>query len=567
MIFLTGAEYLVSALHRYEVSDVFGIPGGVVLDFLYALNDSCSVVPHLLYNEQSAAFAACGYAQRKNNLACAYATRGPGIANMITAIAEAWQESLPVLFITAHKNCNTESTRMDFDQELNFVKCISNFIKYAKTVDSVDEFPLIIEDACRIAVSGRKGPVFLDFSAELFKSNILQLNFLNKKIDGVDNTEINNEIFLNVYNLLSNAKRPLFLIGDGVRKSGNQEYICKYLSQTCIPVISSRGAQDCMSGYDNYFGYIGSHGIRHANFILSKADLIIALGNRLSFPIKSQSFLPVFQNSKVVRIDIDKSEFHRILPNTYNCCIDAWKFLQKLDIQNISLNTDSNWLSTCKQIRNLLIDMDLSLPSKSIIEILKLLRKRKCTYVCDVGNNEFFFSSAFQRIQPCGCVLYSRSFGTLGVAIGRAIGAYYAEKKNITICVIGDYGFQYNIQELQYITQFRLPIKIILMNNYSSGMIKDHEESLQKYPLHVSEENGYTVPSFKKIVESYGISFLSFSNDYNNLENALINDEPYVIEISYDSNIKLTPYLPRGRMCYDMLPSLDENLFTQLKAF
>ncbi len=562
---MTGAESIVKILQKYDVTDAFGIPGGVILDFLYALNDSKSIKPHLLYSEQAAGFAACGYAHRKNNLACAYATRGPGIANMITSMAEAYQESLPVLFLTAHANCNSDSFRFEFDQELDFSKSVAQFTKCSYFIDNIGELSEKVEKACRSAVSGRKGPVFIDVSARLFKDSITELPIIVERTEENTQYDIIDEFIPYLESVLNNAKRPIFLIGDGIRKSGKTDFLRNYLSKIEIPVLSSRGAQDYMAGYRNYFGYIGSHGIRYANYILSKSDLIIALGNRLSFPLKSQSYAPILQNTKIVRIDIDKNEFFRKIPNSLNLCIDVGEFLQYLNKKAFDWKEYLSWISVCNQIKSILCDIDLSLPSKMLTNILDIVKNLDYTYVCDVGNCEFFFSRAFEKCQPKGVILYSRSFGTLGSALGKAIGAFYSIKKPV-ICVIGDSGFQYSIQELQYLVQWKIPIKILLMNNSSLGMIKDYEERQGKERLHVSEDSDYTVPDFKKVIESYGINFISYDDDYVTLKDGLKNLLPCVIELKYDNNIILTPSLPKGNECYDMNPTLNIQLQKQLES-
>lgn len=558
---MTCAEYLIKLLEKYNVSDVFGIPGGVILPFLYAVKNSSTIQPHLLYNEQSAAFAALGYSQKKKTIGCAYATRGPGIANMMTAIAEAYQESLPVMFITAHGKNNHPNMRMTYDQEINFVPSVSKFTKYAAVIDTVEDVNCIVEKAMQAALSERFGPVFLDFSAKLFSHEIIQknINIINAKPYQCINATST------VSSLLQNSERPIFLIGDGIKKSEKRTVARDCLKHLGLPVVSSRGAQDFMAECDNYFGYIGSHGIRYANFILSKADAVIALGNRMSFPKDSKSFAPVLENKKIIRIDVDKTEFLKELPNVENFCADAGAVVEDFQITVDIKNAKTPWVSVCNQLRESLIDCDLSEPCCFLMQVLRVMKNHDTTYVCDVGNNEFFFSRAYERIHPKGEILYSKSFGTLGCALGRAIGAWYAEKQPI-VCIMGDQGFQYNIQELQYIVQWKLPLKIVLMNNNASGMIKEHEERMNKEPFHVSEESGYSVPDFRKVTEAYGMPFVKFEGNYELLESCFQNLEPCVIEYNYSADIKLIPSLPKGNKCYDLEPKLDSELYQELES-
>lgn len=167
------SEYLVQKLIEYEVTDVFGIPGGVVLDFIYALDKSEKINVHLNFHEQAAAYAACGYAQSSGKLGVAYATKGPGVTNMFTAIAEAYYDSLPVLFVTAHaQNKLNSNLRIEEEQEIDHSKLTASITKYTKRVDSISEAIQAINVGCKEAVSGRKGPVLLDFSSKVLKSDI-----------------------------------------------------------------------------------------------------------------------------------------------------------------------------------------------------------------------------------------------------------------------------------------------------------------------------------------------------------------------------------------------------------
>lgn len=557
---MTVAEYIVKILADYSVSDVFGIPGGVILPFLYAVKNSSVIQPHLLYNEQSAAFAALGYSQKKKKLACAYATRGPGIANMMTAIAEAYHESLPVVFITAHGKNNLPGMRMTYDQEIDFVPSVSKFTKYAAVIDSVEDVECVVEKAMQTALSERFGPVLLDFSAKLFSQEINQkyINLINAKSYQCSNAASC------IMHLLQNSARPIFLIGDGIKKSEKRAVARDRLKRLGIPVISSRGAQDFMAECDNYFGYIGSHGIRYANFILAKADAVIVLGNRMSFPKDSKSFAPVLENKKIIRIDVDKTEFLKELPNVENFCTDAGAVVEALQTADDMKNDKKNWLFVCNHLKKALTDCDLSEPCCFLMQVLSVMKNHETTYVCDVGNNEFFFSRAYEKIHPKGEILYSKSFGTLGCALGRAIGAWHAENRPV-VCIVGDQGFQYNIQELQYIVQWKIPLKIAVMNNNASGMIKDHEETMHKELFHVSEENGYSVPDFRKVTEAYGMNFVKFDGNFELLNGCLQDASPCVIEYKYSDEIKLEPFLPKGNKCENLFPPLEESFYNNLE--
>lgn len=550
------AEYVVNKLIDYGVTDTFGVPGGVVLKLIYAMKEKTPIlVPHLNYHEQMAGFAACGYSQASGKLGVAYATRGPGIANMVTCIAEAYQESLPVLFITAHGQRNDRGMRFENSQELDIVSMITGITKYAANIDSREDVTYIVKTACELALNGRRGPVLLDFNASLWGEEITEDERVKEEV--ADCEEDVGYVVDEVCQQISTSKRPIILLGDGVRHRISRERLQFIANQLSIPVLSSRGSQDLMSGSPYYYGYIGSHGVRYSNFILSKTDLIIAIGNRLAFPALSKSFAPIFANSKLIRIDIDEKEFNRTFPLSKNYMADAGKILEGLVIRKNNIIINPDWIRVCDVLRKELINCDITKPVEQICSYLE--QSNEEIYVCDVGNNEFWFSRAFEKSGKTGMVLHSKSFSTLGVGLGRAIGAYYATRKAVC-CVIGDQGFQFNLQELGYIKQWNIPIKILLLNNALSGMIADHEQNIfGKQLFHVNKETGYSIPDFDKIAEGYGVVFNRGNDD------SMYDGSPCIYEIQIDSNIGLSPNLPKGRVCQDMEPKLDVKLYEKLE--
>lgn len=552
---MKAADYIVDELIRQGVTHAFGVPGGVILSLIRAMEERHSeLTPHLNYHEQMAGFAACGYAQAKGNMGVAYATRGPGIMNMMTCIAEAYQESLPVLFIASHASMDKKfGMRHENNQEMDLVDVLSKFTKYSARIDLVQDVQEKVESACMIAKEGRKGPVFLDIYTKIFDQEIPVKEKKEKENNEYgDCDDIYNIIEKNIYN----SKRPILLIGDGLRNIEGIHCLEKFQ----IPIISSRGAQDLFKTSKFYYGYIGSHGTRYGNFILEKSDLIVAIGNRMAFPIESESYYPMMKRKKIIRIDIDEKEFLREMPYSLDYHIDARKIINFLYNKNINLCCKKEWLSVCRNIKNLLENYDILEPVDKIIDYMKM-ETESSSYVCDIGNNEFWFARAYEKSDWIkGRVFYSKNFGCLGAALGRAIGVYYATNESVT-CIIGDQGFQYNIQELEYIAKWNIPIKIVLMNNSTSGMIYDHEKKrFGEKIFHVTKESGYGVPNFKEIVKGYGIHYiLGGEVKEKNLPRA-----PYVYEIVYETEKELVPFLPKRRRCQNMEPKLEKSMYDYL---
>ena len=539
---MTGAQYIVDSLIRRGITDAFGIPGGVILRLIYEMDNRREIItPHLSYHEQSAGFAACGYAQSCGKLGVAYATRGPGFTNLLTPIADAYYDSLPVLFITAHASpCPPKNMRAMNDQEMDACDMVKNITKMTLRADDAETFADSFEDLCDTALDGRKGPVLLDVSTNILTREIPVT--YTKKEKTTPNAKIDVRF---ITHAIQNAKRPVFLAGDGINQSNARELFQILVEKAQIPVISSRFSHDIQAVCNNlYYGYIGSHGIRSANFILSKSDLIVSIGNRMHFPLESESYKPILEHANIIRCDIDEGEFERKIPNTTNILIDLRKLISSLNTYD-QYGNHSEWLSICDTLRGKLRDTDLNIATDRISNILKDIPK-EYSICCDVGNNEFWVSRACVLHDIKNRAFYSKSFGAMGCGLGKAIGIYYGTKKPV-YCFVGDQGFQMNIQELQTIVQNDLPITIVLLNNQASGMIRDREIHLYEGRcVHTTKDSGYTTPNFEKIVEGYGLESFRF------------------MDVRIDEDLELYPQLPKGNPIQKMTYLLEEKLYDRL---
>lgn len=559
---MTGANYLVEVLKKYGVTDAFGIPGGVILEMIYALKDSGNITPHLSYHEQAAGFAASGYAQASGKLGVAYATRGPGFTNMVTAIADAYCDSIPVLFITSHagKELN-DRVRLTSNQEIDTCAMVQKVTKYAKRIDSATEFPEVIENACYEALNGRKGPVFLDIASSIWKSEV---NVLDEK-DSPKNVSNALDILNDIALELKQAKRPVVLIGDGINQSQTASFFKKFISNNPLPVLSSRYAHNVIADSDYYFGYIGGFGARYANFILSKADLILSLGNRLNFPINSESYHNIPYQAKIIRVDTDESELSREIPNSKSYISRLEDLLPIWAEQSVDLGDHTDWIKVCQTIREDLWDEDVNVVVKSIDSILSSLPS-DCSVISDVGNHEFWVSRACAHSKKDGNILYSKSFATLGSAMVKAIGVYYATRKPV-VCFIGDQGFQMNSQELLYISQHKLPILVVVMNNSVSGMIRDKEKTgYEGRYVHSTKESEYMIPNLAGLVQAYNIDYFEVDTTKNDISSLKWNNiaKPCILNLIIDNDLSLEPNLPRGRAPQAMAPDLEYNRYIYL---
>ena len=555
---MKACDYIVDVLVQHGTTDAFGIPGAVLLDLLYAMQRrSPEITPHLSYHEQGAGFAACGYAQASGKLGVAYGTRGPGFTNLLTSIADAYSDSIPVLFITAHTApAPSSDMRIQVNQEIDTCQMVAGITKYAKRVDTVEELVLGIHEACNMALEGRRGSVFLDIAAKLWNAEVPEMR-LEEKRSSV--SRVSEEDMAAIESAINASQRPIVLIGDGINQTDMSAELNALVDKWQIPVLSSRYAHHTIAKNSLYYGYIGCFGLRYANFILSKTDLIISLGNRLNFPLNSMSYGNLPQQAKFIRFDVDEAEFGRAIPNAINIHADLKDALNALNRHDWTVAEHSDWLKVCDTLRDELNDNDMDGVPTEIAQLLKALPEGT-SVINDVGNNEFWVSRACAKVGHAGKVLYSKNFATMGNALPKAIGAYYVTRKPV-VCFMGDQGFQLNSQELQMLAQNQLPIMVVVINNHVSGMIRDKEKAKYESYLHATKESGFAAPDLAKLAEAYVLKYS------NNIEDAAVQfEQPVLVEMNVDSEISLRPYLPIGNKTQEMMPMFEESLYNKLNS-
>lgn len=556
------SEYIVDFLASKGVTDSFGIPGGVILDLLYAFDESERITPHLSYHEQCAAFEASSYAQANGTVGVAYATRGPGIMNMVTSIADAYCDSVPLMVFTAHGSTNSGRIRVMDNQEFDLEPILSSITKSFIRIDALEEVEPKLNEAFTMAFTGRKGPVVIDVASKLWKME-LEPNY-NSPAESKAPSDTDKIIGI-ISESLKNSSRPVILAGDGIKQSDTVSELVRFAEKNRIPVLSSRYAEDLMPLSELYYGYIGSHGIRCANFILSKADLIIGLGNRMAFPVKSKSFSPIVGRSKLIRIELDEAELERDIPGAVNLIADLSELMPKLSHTFMEYNASAEWTGVCSELKSSLKAYDISEPVAVISEIMKLADPQS-VITSDVGNNEFWMSAAYFNAHIGNRIIYSKTFGALGCSVAKAIGAYYASRKPV-LCFTGDQGLQLNVQELQLISANRIPITIAVINNRSSGMIRCGEKNRNyKKLLHTTEDSGYAVPDVRKIASAYDISYALYNDiaDKNELKSILASGKPSIVEVTVSEDNDVFPILKIGDECQKLYPYIDDTLYEKL---
>lgn len=564
-------DYIVSFLISKNITDVFGYPGGMVTYLMDSLDKRKeSIKAHLCYHEQGAAFAACGYAQVTGLPGVAYATSGPGATNLLTGIANAYFDSIPCIFITGQVNTydikTIDGMRQNGFQETDIVSIAQSVTKYATQITNPSKIREELEKAFYISMEGRKGPVLLDIPMNIQRAEIdLSLSpaneFLEKKEPDYK------ALVSTVMKALSMAKRPMLIVGAGVRNSGAVEEFRQLVELLKIPVVSSMIAIDVLPTGSKYsYGFLGAYGHRWANFSTAKTDLILVIGSRLDGRQTGSDIKNFAENAQIIRVDIDKYELEKnIKPTDTILFCDIKNFLcSMLKVANTISYDRSVWLESCQKIKQALCHMDKEEENQKVNIISKKIPS-DAIVTTDVGQNQVWVAqSFFVKNQQ---ILFSGGLGSMGYSLPAAIGASYGSRQQKQVyCFSGDGGLQMNIQELQVIARDQLPIKIIVLNNNSLGMIRHFQEMyFNKNYTQTVDMNGYSAPDFCKIASAYGIKSRKIKS-VEDFKADLESDEPFLFDVECNDSTYVFPKLAVNKPIYDQEPLMDRALLKKLKG-
>lgn len=563
------ADYIVSFLIQQDITDVFGYPGGMVTHLMEAFRKrEKQIHAHVMYHEQAAAFAACGYAQTSGNLGVAYATSGPGATNLITGICNAYFDSLPCLFITGQVNVNEMKSaykvRQRGFQETNIVDMVKDVTKFAVCIHEAGDIRYFLEKACYLAKTGRPGPVLLDVPMNILRSEV-NPDDLRGYVPRQQPESASALLQTTLSEALVHAKRPVLIYGNGIKVAGCKEK-ARYVAESLgVPVVSSMLSVDVVGKSANYFGFCGAYGDRSANFILAKADLIISIGSRLDIRqvgARRDAFAP---QAKIIRMDIDEGEFsypvHEDEIQMHASIMDALASLQSL-IE--SLPSYEPWLRVCNKIRVSLKGQDRREPT-DVVETISRYIPSPAVITTDVGQNQVWVAQAFQ-VKDGQEILFSGGLGAMGYSLPAAIGAYYGSHKSPVYCFAGDGGLQMNIQEMQFLAREHLPVCIIVLDNQALGMIRHFQEMyFNKQYFQTKPSGGYTSPDFCRIAEAYGIEAhrMDTVEDVNSRLFSL-EGGPKLLDVKLPGDTYVVPKLRFGSPNQDQEPLIDRELFKQL---
>lgn len=562
------SDYIVEYIIEKGVTDVFGYPGGMVTHLMDSFRKyEDKIRAHVTYHEQGAAFAACGYAQASGKTGVAYATSGPGATNLITGICNAYFDSIPTIFITGQVNTFESKgdlfVRQRGFQETDIISMVRGVTKYCAYVTDAEDTGYELDLAWKYANEGRKGPVLLDIPMDVQRAEIspAQLRHLQKEPQEVHKLEGQWSI---LQKLLQDARKPVVLIGGGVKTAQAEHVVKALIEKWNVPVVSSMLAFDVLgSQHPNYYGFIGAYGDRAANFIVAKSDLIISLGSRLDVRQIGANEKGFGKNAKLVRVDIDDGEFSRkIKEDELDILCDIKDFCGIVSEKDFKIQPMKEWIGICNIIREKLEGLDESKPKEWIRQFsVKLPDDIKIT--TDVGQNQVWIAQAFVT-KKAQKVFFSGGHGAMGYALPAAIGAYYGSRKPV-VCFNGDGGIQMNIQELQFVAREQMPITIVILNNTSLGMIRHFQEMyFQENYYQTNVHSGYTVPDFEKLADAYGIDYYNIRRD-DDIDNYEWNMRgPHIVEMSLQNPTYVFPKLEFGKPNQDQEPRIDRKLYDYL---
>ncbi|GHU97064.1 acetolactate synthase [Spirochaetia bacterium] len=566
------SDYIIEFLISKKVTEIFGYPGGVichVMDSVTKYRDK--ITAHALYHEQACAFAACSYAQAAHNIGIVFATSGPGATNLITGIANAFYDSIPIIVLTG--NVDTYGVKGDMNirqrgfQETDFVSIVRSITKYSVFVKSPDDIRYCLEEAYYLVTTGRPGPVVLDLPADVQRADVDPDNLKPYKIQNFDSISNKESIISDLIEIVKNSKRPCFLAGAAVKQTGNVKTLRQLCEQLNVPLVTSMPAVDVFPGNHRLNGgFIGTNGHRYANFIISKSDLVIVIGSRLDLKQvgnKREKFAP---NAKLYRIDIDEGELaYKIRNNEIAIHMDISVFLKSLVINshNIKLDTEK-WINVCNQLKEKLKDSDKNI-YHDFIKKLSSSSQEGINIIVDTGQSSVWVPQSFIFKKDQNFFI-SAGLGSMGYSLPAAIGAYYANKQSV-ICFNGDAGIQMNIQELEFVVKEQLPITIVILNNRSMGMIRNFQEkNFNKNYYLTTVNSGYAVPDFERIAYAYNIKYKRITSCDDLKNDIILNKEPSMLDVQFETSTYLVPNFRSDGPLDDMEPLIDRALYSELMA-
>ncbi|MEC1923568.1 acetolactate synthase large subunit [Bacillus velezensis] len=553
---MNGALMLIESLKKENVEMIFGYPGGAVLPIYDKLYQS-GLVHILPRHEQGAIHAAEGYARVSGKPGVVIATSGPGATNLVTGLADAMIDSLPLVVFTGQ--VATSVIGSDAFQEADILGITMPITKHSYQVRRPEDLPRVIKEAFHIATTGRPGPVLIDIPKDVaaFEGEFRY----DHEISLPGYQPVKEPNYLQIRKLVeavSSAKKPVILAGAGVLRGKASEDLKNYAEQQQIPVAHTLlGLGGFPADHPLFLGMAGMHGTYTANMALYHCDLLISIGAR--FDDRVTGNLKHFAKSaKVAHIDIDPAEIGKIIETQIPVVGDSKIVLQELLKQNGKQGQTEEWkqqLSEWKEEYPLWYtdDREEGLKPQKLIEYIHQFTNGEAIVATDVGQHQMW-AAQFYPFRKADKWVTSGGLGTMGFGLPAAIGAQLADRNATVVAILGDGGFQMTLQELDVIRQLNLPVKVVILNNECLGMVRQWQEIF--YEERYSESKFSAQPDFVKLSEAYGIKGVRISSEEEaeeELKKALSSKEPAVIDVRVAKSEKVFPMIAPGKGLHEMV--------------
>lgn len=550
---LTGSEIIIECLKEQGVDTVFGYPGGTILNVYDALYKHQDEINHILTShEQGAAHAADGYARATGKVGVCMATSGPGATNLVTGIATAYMDSIPLVAITA--NVGVSLLGKDSFQEVDIAGVVMPITKHSFIVKNVHELADTIRRAFKIAQTGRPGPVLVDVTKDV-TANVADFEPkapepIERKVSSIKADDLDMAI-----KMIDKAKKPFIIAGGGVITADASQELKKFAEKIDAPVCDTLMGKGAFDGTDErYTGMIGMHGTKVSNFAVNKADLVIVVGARFSDRvIGNASKFAV--NAKIIHIDVDEAEIDKNILVECSVVGDAKEVLKMLSSRIKSIEKPE-WRAEVNELKEKFpcVDDYNEFSGPGIINKVYEVTEGKATITTDVGQHQMWAAQHYKYSHPRQ-LLSSGGLGTMGFGVGACIGAKVGMPENITVNIAGDGCFRMNLNEIATAARYNIPIIQVVINNHVLGMVRQWQTLFyeKRYSSTILNDN----VDFVKVADALGATGMRATNlaEFEDaLKKAIEMNKPVVIECLIDQDDKVWPMVAAGaalETCFD----------------